>query len=842
MTRRTAITALLVLGVMGGVLWIRLLPLSLPDASPEERAQLTFTTADGRAHPYLPGYDSYDWLRMARNVLRSGTPCDAIPDGECRDTFTHAPIGRSMSYEHSPHVFAIAALHRIATRFQPDYPLSASAYLLPVVIALLGVWPAFAIGRRLAGPLGGFLAAALVSLNPLFLLRSATADNDVWNVVLPLFLIWFTISTATATNAWRQAAWAVAATLVAVLHALIWKGWIFGYSVALAGLAANAVLRAVHVVQHTGPAGLRAAPVRQAVRALGLFALFAAILASAAGALTSQLHGAVQLARELFGGATTPAGAAWPDAFQTVGELARPSLAQIANLTAGPVYLYGAWLGLLVLLLPQRGWRPPHFAVLIGGNYLYWYLLRGATLSRPALLAACALPLVAALVLGGDDTAPARRSAALVVIVWFLAALFLAFDGVRFVMMVTPPAGIACAVAVGRLGEWLVERLPAAYRAARVPLLMALGAAALVQPVQLAVRTASGIVPRVNDAWWDALTALRDTAPADAIVHTWWPYGYFSKYAAERRVSADGGSLPTHVPYWLARALMADDESEAAGLLRMLSCRSDVTPRLRDERGAYNRLTGRGVEPAAAQALLIELAGRDAAAARALLYQRGFREGEADDVLQASHCAAPPSYLVLSDEMARTPGWMYLASWSSRDTAGTSPREALLTPTWVPCRLEGTGRVCPLRIDLARNGVEIEAFAYPPAAPSTGRLRWRRPANQSRGEGAPAQIVLAESAGIRPAPFADAIAADLAVLVDVSKDRILVGTPRLLRSTFVQLMFLDGRYAHRFAKRDDRTGYGGERVVTWAIAWDEAAPPPAVDRTPPSRELPAPPA
>jgi len=49
--------------------------------------------------------------------------------------------------------------------------------------------------------------------------------------------------------------------------------------------------------------------------------------------------------------------------------------------------------------------------------------------------------------------------------------------------------------------------------------------------------------------------------------------------------------------------------------------------------------------------------------------------------------------------------------------------------------------------------------------------------------------------------------------------RILVGTPDILRSTFTQLMFLDGRYARHFKKFDERDGYKGERVVVWKVEW-----------------------
>ncbi len=71
---------------------------------------------------------------------------------------------------------------------------------------------------------------------------------------------------------------------------------------------------------------------------------------------------------------------------------------------------------------------------------------------------------------------------------------------------------------------------------------------------------------------------LRQQSPPNAIVNTWWDYGYWAKYAAERRVNNDGGSLRTHIPYWTARVLAAPSERESAGLLRMLDCGSDATP------------------------------------------------------------------------------------------------------------------------------------------------------------------------------------------------------------------------------------------------------------------------
>ena len=59
--------------------------------APRRRCSTAAKTA-GR-HVYLGDFDSYLWLRMARNLLRHGTACDAIVAGECRDNHAHAPVG-----------------------------------------------------------------------------------------------------------------------------------------------------------------------------------------------------------------------------------------------------------------------------------------------------------------------------------------------------------------------------------------------------------------------------------------------------------------------------------------------------------------------------------------------------------------------------------------------------------------------------------------------------------------------------------------------------------------------------------------------------------------------------
>jgi len=153
------------------------------------RVDLTYAGDDGREHVYLGDYDSYLWLRHARTFLRTGTPCDAVVDGTCRDTHTNAPVGARSSYARSLHVAAIVTVHHVVGWFRPAHPLPASAFLVPVIAGVLGVLPAFFVARGLAGTTAGVFAAVLTGVHPFVLTRTIGSDNDVWNVVLPLYVL-----------------------------------------------------------------------------------------------------------------------------------------------------------------------------------------------------------------------------------------------------------------------------------------------------------------------------------------------------------------------------------------------------------------------------------------------------------------------------------------------------------------------------------------------------------------------------------------------------------------------------------------------------------------------------
>jgi dolichyl-diphosphooligosaccharide--protein glycosyltransferase len=851
-----------VLLVMVLVGWIRLLPQSLGIAddwaddwirrhpaqlqadraaiAQQVRAELTYTGEDGREYPYLGDFDSYLWLRHARTYLRTGTPCGAVADGACRDTYTNAPVGARTIYARSLHVAAIAGLHDIIRWFRPAHPLPASAFLVQVVVGVLGVLPAFFIARGLAGTAAGAFAGVLTAVHPFLLTRTLGSDNDTWNTVLPLYMLWATMAALAARTALRGALWAGLAGIAVGLQAWAWRGWPFFHIVLMTGLAGAALLHGTRYgLRHRTPRIWQAPDLPR----IGLVLLVVHAVAGAGASLVGSEDSylaiparAAEAVLRAVAGNTPPGGSAndWPSALTRVAELAPLRLRGIARVAGTTLFLAGL-VGLLLLTLPEGRWRWWHRAILGAGAAVYSYALIGMEPGRLAALALLGAPLGAALIAGlwsDDEPHAARRGVALVVVVWFLAAVATAHDGLRFVLLLVPPLGIAAAVAAGRLETWirgLISVMPGWYRTVGAGVLGVVVALALLHPLEWGYTTARRYTPSMHDAWWDALTHLRRTAHPDAIVHTWWDFGHWVTYVADRRVSNDGTSLVTHVPHWLGRALVAPGEAESVGVLRMLACGSDATPLPEGSRGAYGKLLASGRDPAGVYGVLSDLVALDVAAAEAYLARHGLTQPARAGILQSSHCEPPEGYLVLSSALiSRRRSWMSFGLWDPRGGIGLTPGEAPspvpFVSHWLPCRAgrEGGQMVCDIDTTMSAEAPLLQSFSYRPDSPEDSRLQSRTRRGDALSDtttvGTPAALLLAGAEDLRGMGFASPTYPDLAVLVDIPGARILVGALPLLQSTYVHLMYLDGRYARHYRKHDDRMGRG-ERVVTWKIDW-----------------------
>jgi dolichyl-diphosphooligosaccharide--protein glycosyltransferase len=851
------------------VLWLRLLPLTLPGV--DDPASLTFPGADGREHVYLGDYDGYLFVRHAEHALRTGSPCDAWVDGECRDTLANAPVGRRSRYHGGLHVWAIAGLHRLVTAVAPDFPITSTAYFVPVIGGVLAALLAYATALRLAGPLAGLAAAIAVGANPLFLFRSAGADNDVWNVLLPLGLVWAAAAALAASDLRRASRWMVVAAAFVGLHALTWRGWVLTYGVVVAAVAGRALVLALRarLAAEAGARDEARASCTRTLAALGVFWVAAGIAVWLAGSEDSYLALPLAFVRQLVGAPAVSVRGdptdLWPDAFEIVAELTGANLRGITGVLGGAPYLIAGWVGMLLCVLPTRGWDWRDAAVVGVGVLAYpGVLVDPAETSQTTLAGVLALPLAAgcvrmALVPRDEPSA----GGALIAAVWFVVTLALAFEGQRYVMLLAPAFGLVFGVALGRLSALVVTL--AAVRATS-PVVAPLAFVALALTIVPFVETSRGVVaryrPRMNDAWWDTLEAIRERTPPDAVVAPWWDFGHWTTLVAGRRVLADGASLGTHVPHWMARALLSPSERQTLGVLRMLVCGSDASGEPEEERGAQAKLRAAGLGSVEARESIMVLATTSRDVARERLRARGIDDGRVEDILASTHCTPPPTYLVLTSAMRGMAGWRALGAWDARHAyaarvaralpeaeavadmqarlgvsaddaralwraaratdpskleAFIAPKRGFLTTEWVPCTDTAGVWHCPVQIDTG-TGRTLVGVRVVLGAPQQSRLVLRRPPPTGGEElVTPGSLVMAGSETISALTFRGAGFPALGILADLPGRRVLLGTPSLLESTFTQLVYLDGRYAKGVEKVDERVGYDGERVTTWKV-------------------------
>ena len=93
-----------------------------------------------------------------------------------------------------------------------------------------------------------------------------------------------------------------------------------------------------------------------------------------------------------------------------------------------------------------------------------------------------------------------------------------------------------------------------------------------ITPVQAAVLSAKQMVPNINDQWVDALNAINMKSEKTAIINSWWDFGHWFECIGDRGTTLNGGGQDQPQAHWLGKLMLAKDEEESVGILRMLDC------------------------------------------------------------------------------------------------------------------------------------------------------------------------------------------------------------------------------------------------------------------------------
>lgn len=197
--------------------------------------------------------------------------------------------------------------------------------------------------------------------------------------------------------------------------------------------------------------------------------------------------------------------------------------------------------------------------------------------------------------------------------VWLGCGFIIMLKGSRFLSIAVLPVGVLCGIGMGLFREWLKKTSSGARTAVYAAMILfgaagcgfsfraefgwvafaVSGAAALaigvllffihrpavvnffalmviLSPCMACAGGAYGATPDGSDTLQNMCDYINGNTEKDAILASWWDYGYFYEYAAKRLTLGDGGNFNSEWNYWLGQALMTNDEALAKGIFRML--------------------------------------------------------------------------------------------------------------------------------------------------------------------------------------------------------------------------------------------------------------------------------
>jgi len=251
--------------------------------------------------------------------------------------------------------------------------------------------------------------------------------------------------------------------------------------------------------------------------------------------------------------------------------------------------------------------------------------------------------------------------------IFWLPLPFLAFQGVHFVIMAVLPLAFCITFGSEAIGlywrEWATVRLrkfakPVVFERL-FWLVVCLG---VMWPTILKAQSVSSFIQKervMNDAWFEALTEMREQTPKDAIIYSWLGPGYFIESISRRRVVLDGGSQMSFRRYWVAKALLTGNELQALRILKMLSYPGNQP---------VTYLRQLSLSEADAFALMVDLFS----VPREEAYERlpsVFSQAEKESIIALAYDrkTVPPGYIFLyNDLISKNLALSYIANWDFR--------------------------------------------------------------------------------------------------------------------------------------------------------------------------------
>ena len=617
--------------------------------------------------PYFSEMDSYYNYRLTENFIEHGYFGDTIKNGTDWDLHSFFPPGRSAEYP--PLIVWITTfLYKIANLFG-EYPLLVVSFWTPAIIAPLCVIPAYLFVRKISNEYGGITAGILVGVATFYFSHTFVGffDTDMFNMLLPLLVVWFFSESITTTENRRKMLFAVYAALSMFVFSLAWEGWWYIFYlvvfVAIVYMLVSKYLFKADSFKSWAEYSdkkqwLLEQPIILPLLIFIVLSLVLMFIYWGSSVFSSLLQPIAATKLQAATQATS-----YPNVFISVGEMQIPDISTVIADVGGIIpFVFG----------------------ILGLAFFYWNLRikkaksKGKTKppkkdrkprrGRKSRRRKQSKETVTEEEKEPVGITPEMRLKylyyAILFTAWLLITAYAFTKGVRFVEAFSLPISLCAGIFVGFLADYLKKHIKNPnYHVITMAVVIAL---VCYVPVSSANTIANSVVPGTDDAMVDTLSWVNNNTAKNAVMTSWWDFGHLFATKADRPVTFDGGSQNNARAYWVGKALFTSNEDLSAGILKMLATSGDEGYSTLEN---YTGNTGKTVE------IMDKILVKDKTAAKNIMTsQYNLTEEQAVNVLKYTHPAnSTPSLFVTSLDMVGKAGWWsYFGSWNFESKNSTN--------------------------------------------------------------------------------------------------------------------------------------------------------------------------
>ena len=640
-----------------------------------QRTKANFQTDDGQT--YLIAMDPHYFFKLSANYYFNGHIGEyRVAEGNAIMTKRMAPSERIVTDDAEFIFWFTAQLYKLngVTEDTTYGEKLQIVFFVSVFFALLASFPMYFLVRRFTNDLSAFFATLIFTSFAIFATRTVAGffDTDAFTVLFPLLVSVFFIYALTTKRMWLAITNASIAGFFIGVGMWAWRdNWFIALLLILSAIGYFVYLLIADFLETKKVKfGLKDKIVALTTATFAVSAviftyifgqgfLFQTVWRSATGQLT-QIAG--------FGASI------WPNVLSSVAELNPASFAQIVNTAGGKTLFILALTGLLFLTTRYKN-NAIKYSILTAG--VVWFaLITNGVFTNLAVnqsflfLALLTAPISVAIIIGliTEQITDKEIFLAAFLTAWLAGTMYMSFNGVRFIQLMSPAFAIAAGVAFFYLGKELNNLLENVFdvvnKTARViPTVIILTIVFLtlwVPIVEASNQANRQNLPAFDDAWHEAMYNIRDNSQETAIITSWWDFGHFFHAVADRGVTFDGASQTLPQSHWVGKLLLEQDDEVAQDILQMLVCGGNQAF---DTMQSYANDSTGGV---LINRIIYQTLGTQN---NAEILQNNqyfnFTEEQTDNILNYLACENPrENFLIVSEDMVgKAPVWGHWGLW-----------------------------------------------------------------------------------------------------------------------------------------------------------------------------------